>query len=345
MLSAVPAVATSLRARIDQFYAGPFHAPPQGLLLGELVATTVLPPASAPGFGAVDEDSVGPLVTERAATLGARRLVVSARYDDIAWAPEDERDSLGNRIGPFVRLNTEGRLGVDKLTLRQQQYTLSVAYGVRDDVDLQIALPIDDTHVDVRGRGFLEDTVVPKSLHASNAAVGDLLVRGKWWAGQVSGTVLSLMLTASLPTGRLEDISGRDAFTLEPSVVCSRRFGPVRIDLNAGIETNATTLAASRGHYRLATSMAVLKWLGVSAEIDARTGFSEYDRRVHVPPNFDPFRDYDVTFPRMDLADALLALHVRVVGPLRAFVGGRVPIASAGLLPNAVPVFGVSAVF
>ncbi len=118
VFGAVPAAATSLRARINEFYEGPFHAPPQGLLLGELVATTVLPPASAPGFGAVDEDSVGPLVTERAATLGARRLVVSARYDDIAWAPEDERDSLGNRIGPFVRLNTEGRLGVENGYMR-----------------------------------------------------------------------------------------------------------------------------------------------------------------------------------------------------------------------------------
>ena len=47
----------------------------------------------------------------------------------------------------------------------------------------------------------------------------------------------------------------------------------------------------------------------------------------------------------MDLADALLALHARLVGPLQAFVACRVPIASVGLVPDAVLVAGVSAAF
>jgi len=162
---------------------------------------------------------------------------------------------------------------------------------------------------------------------------------------QFGGTPLAVMLTASLPTGRLKDLTGRDAFTLEPSIVCSRRFGPLRADLDVGVEANATTLAASRARYRLATSIALFGRVGVTGEIDARTGFSEYQRRVEVFPNSDPSRDYDVTFPRMDLADALLAIHARLVGPLRAFVAGRVPIASAGLVPDAGLVVGVSAAF
>jgi hypothetical protein len=95
--------------------------------------------------------------------------------------------------------------------------------------------------------------------------------------------------------------------------------------LRGGGLPSGLVVATPVTHVQIAPT--VLDWLGISTEIDARTGFSEYRRRVDVPSNFDPFRDYDVTFPRMDLADALVALHARVVGPLRLFVGGRIPIA------------------
>jgi len=346
LVGALPVAAASLREKVDRFYAGPFHAPPQGLMLAELVATTVLPAASAPGFGPQSDALVGPLVTEPAATIGAGHLVVSARYEDIAWTPEVERDRLGNLRGPFVSLATEGRFNIDVLTLRQQRYTVSAAYGIRDDLDLELDLPIVDTHFAARGRAFSDDgTVAGRSLHTSDSAAGDLVLRGKWGMAEVGKTELAAMLTMSLPTGRIDDFAGRETFTLEPSLVSSRSFGRLRVDLDVGIEANASDVGASRGRYRLAASVVIFDWLGASGEIDARTGVSAYKRRVEVPPNFDPSQDYDVTFPRMDLADAFLALHAHVAGPLRVFVAGRIPIAWAGLVPNAVPVVGLTAAF
>jgi hypothetical protein len=345
---ATPGNAQSLRTKVDQFYAGSYRVAPEGLVLGELVAATVLPPASTAGFDTVGDGSVGPLVTEQAVTVGAKHVTVSLRYEDLSWSPEIEHDRFGNAVGLFRILDGYGRFHVDALTLRQQRYTLSGTYGVRDDFDVELALPIADTHVDARGRAFAEG-IFPGALHAGDGAIGDLLLRTKWRLRDVRGIPIALMLTASVPTGDVDDFAGRGAWTLEPSVVASRRVGPLRVDLDVGIEANTDTLEASRARYRLAGSIAFLHRLGLSAEVDARTAFSEYDSRADAPRNFVVgtfgFPSYAVTFPRMDLADALVTLHARVVGPLRLFVGGRIPIVSAGIVPNAVPVFGMTAVF
>ena len=243
--------------------------------------------------------SLGPVYGERAQTLGKGRfvagtnltgvkfnslrgvplskLVLNFTHDDVEGTglpglgdPEKENDILQ------VRLD----LGVSLLVT-----TFFATYGVSDNLDLSIALPL--VHTSLTGRStaqiypfggpaavhFFTGTATEPGLIANAAtfgsatSVGDIALRLKHNVRSHERLGVALMADARVPTGSEEDFTGAGHLALRGLLIVSGRFGDFSPHLNAGYMLRT---GAGRKDAVLATGgfdQPISPWATLSADV------------------------------------------------------------------------------
>jgi hypothetical protein len=249
---------------------------PFNTALGQRLASVPLPaPASGftftfdPTLGVFNRStrSFGPLVADRAETIGKNRASIGVAYQRFSFDSLDGID-LGHISTVFTHDNPAAGTGRDDVITTDNaiaaeisQFTTYVSLGLSDWLDVSVALPLVSADLAVTSRATIRriGTVNPaihfffehegtfgdhqtfqKSGHANG--IGDVALRLKAAAVRRPGLGISFGLEGRLPTGDEENFLGAGAFAARPFMVISAPHGAVSPHLNVAYQWNGKSV-------------------------------------------------------------------------------------------------------
>ena len=187
----------------------------------------------------LSSDNFGPLFTERSLTAGKDQLSFGVSYQHAGFEEIDGRPLRdGNLVSTATRLRTESApFDVETLTLRVQSDIVTFAgnYGVTDDLDLSVAIPIVRLNISgerfdtYRGRRFLQ-----AGASVSASGLSDVVVRAKYNVLRDGGSGVAIGGEVRLPTGNEDNLLGTSGFGFQPRLMASYENGNVAISGNLG---------------------------------------------------------------------------------------------------------------
>jgi hypothetical protein len=261
--------------------------------IGDALADTVarsLPVTSAspgitftfdPSSGAFERDTdlLGQLYLERARPIGKGRWNVAVSYqhvhvDSMQGQDLDALRDVGLPIVTRGRQQTNGGVIGDVLLrfdrydvdLTVEEVTLAATYGLSDNIDVSLILPILASRLSIDSRSSIYEFdpnsgdlifVQPLSQddRLSTTGVGDLFLRGKYrfvkhaWGDLATGLVLRM------PAGSKDDFQGTGDWEVSPMLYASTRRIPlaglvaVQGFLNGGLDLNISDVDNSEGRF------------------------------------------------------------------------------------------------
>jgi len=299
----------------------------------------------------------GQLFLERAETLGRGKwnVGISYQYVSIDSVNGVDLDDLHdtNPISGFPGDTKGFTIPHLSIALQTHEVTASATYGLGDDTDLNLTVPVLYSNFELDGH-FSND---PDRVHlaASKLGVGDVLVRAKQRVLRGDAGQLAVGLGLRLPSGSQDDFQGLGFVEVTPAVAFSSaslhvdRTVELQAFANASIGFDTEDVAHSEGRFGLGVdarlSRAVtlaLAFLGREPfEAEAPSGATNVDRVQGGPA---PIFGIDVTRP--NIYD--LSFGGRVVlwrDTLIGFANVLVPLNHDGARSDVIPLAGLEATF
>lgn len=249
--------------------------------IGNQIATL---PFASPGSGFVynfnsalgayqrSTDSFGPVLTERAETIGRRKLYVGFSYQYFSF---DKVDGIKLDAFPGV-LRHEQATGAayekdsigttSSINLKMNQFTAVATYGVTDRLDISAAIPVVNAHFGLvssatihrvappspqfgQSHYFNEDspddsTAAVYAMNRNATGIGDITFRVKWTAFRGERAALALLGDVRLPTGDELNFLGSGAVGFRPFVAFSYPTGRFAPHINVGYQWNGKSVLA-----------------------------------------------------------------------------------------------------
>jgi hypothetical protein len=335
--------------------------------------------------------SLGPVFLERVETVGRNHVALGVSY---LYGNVDSFDGssvaqgfqsrigltakLGPAFGSLAGTTFEEGVTIDKFELPTSRINLAATYGVTDDLDVGLLLPLVVTQLDVAGRSYLgpghpttEADVIKvggfqpsTGFDDSSFGVGDLLVRAKYRFGYFADVGFAGGLTLRCPTGNLENFHGLGAWTVQPALIVSRAFGLNDVHANLGIEFNAADSEQTRARYGIGATLQVeqLRWVAFLVDILGTSGLDSqhFSQTAHVPSQLEdaafvvPFSTstssrtnpdgsitVDTTLPRTDQVNLAVGFKFAIYGNALGYLNALVPLTRQGLQADIIPVGGI----
>ena len=216
--------------------------------------------------------SFGPILSDRADTIGRGRLSVGFNYQYFSF---DALDGVNLSAVPAVFTHDDRQLGGGRLDFvatansveaSLAQWTGAITYGLTDRIDVSVAIPIVRTTLSVLSNAqiqrigtvdpavhFFEDPTAPggfgdrKQFSGAGSAsgVGDLIVRVKANGFREGTRALALGLDVRLPTGDEKDLLGSGAPGVKPFAALSASFGRLSPRANIAWQWNGRSVLAN----------------------------------------------------------------------------------------------------
>jgi hypothetical protein len=246
-------------------------------LTSQLVAVPLPSPASGftyefdPALGVFNRttQSFGPILAERSETIGADRVSIGFTYQyfhfdrvedlDLTSVPavftHDDAELRGGREDVVTTLNS--------IDARVNQFTMFVTYGVNNNIDLSLAVPIVSTELKVVSDATVQrigttdpevhffrsiDGVVGDrrifTAFGSASGIGDITVRGKAAVRRNDRMGFAVGLDLRLPTGDENELLGTGAPGISPFGIWSASYGAFSPHVNLGYQWNGSSLLA-----------------------------------------------------------------------------------------------------
>lgn len=238
----------------------------------------------------------GPSFAERALTIGKGQLSIGINYQHVRFerfegvdleggaafylqhndcCPLQGADGSPNpngQVTPSFDSNPffEGDLVRAALSLEARTDTTVIFanYGVTDDFDVSLALPIVRVQIDARMNSTILRlaTAGDTRIHSfggtspnekvseesgSASGLGDVLVRAKYRLVRRPGGGLAAGVDLRLPTGNKDDLLGTGATQAKLSLLYSGDFGRVSPHVNVGYTLSSGSLSEAVGNYSL----------------------------------------------------------------------------------------------
>ena len=321
-------------------------------------------------------ETLGPLYLERPDTLGKGKVNVSVSFQYVELNAFDGTDlrNLEGRDPIVVRaFDASGTpIGFRAVRLRYslglQNYVTAVSttYGITDDLDVNLLVPIVATNlrVGVHAREVATaglDGVFSPSAGAervghddgSAVGVGDILLRTKYQLARLGWLRSALGLQLRLPSGSSSDFQGTGDFELSPFVYLSTvLWGRVEPQVNLGIDVNATDAARSAARYAVGADVDVTKTINLNLGFLGRSQFeasaSEQDTQfLHLRGGRtvgEPLLGLD--FGRKDTLDLSFGCRFVVWRNLMVYANGIYALNDSGLRNDTViPAAGIEGTF
>jgi hypothetical protein len=246
-----------------------------------LVSQLVSVPLPSPGGGFTFEfdpslgvfqrttQSFGPILADRAETIGARRVSVGFAYQRFTF---DSVEGIALSSVPAVFTHDNAQLlggredvvtTVNSISADVNQSTLFVTMGVSDRIDVSLAVPVVSTNLHIVSRARIQrlGTINPLThfyrqadgsvgeerlftATGSAAGLGDLNVRVKATALTREKNGLAFGVDVRLPTGDEMNLLGSGSTGVQPFAIWSGTFKAVSPHVNAGYRWNGTSVLA-----------------------------------------------------------------------------------------------------
>jgi hypothetical protein len=225
--------------------------------------------------------SFGPVLTDRAETLGRRKIFLSLSYQYFNFDKADgvNLKSFGtvftHELEPSLCKSDPGLDCVDgepvytkdiiatqnRIDLKVHQFTLVGTYGISDKIDLSVALPILNVRMGMQSTAkiynfepppvnhqFILDNSDPFDAQFTNKGysfgMGDVTVRVKYLAWQGEKAAFSLGTDFRLATGDADNFLGTGTWGLRPFAVYSARLGRLSPHSTVGFQGNGQSVLA-----------------------------------------------------------------------------------------------------
>jgi len=246
-------------------------------LTGQIVSLPLPAPASGftyqfdPGLGVFTRStsSFGPILAERADTIGARRVSIGFAYQRLAFDSIENID-LQSVPAVFTHDNAELRGGredvistVNSIDSEVSRSAAFITYGVTNDLDVSIAVPYITTDIVVTSDATVRriGTTVPE-IHFFRAAddsigdrriytafghasgIGDITIRMKQAIKKSPKNGIALGLDLRLPTGDENNLLGTGAPAVQPFAAWSATYGTFAPHINLGYQWNGSSTLA-----------------------------------------------------------------------------------------------------
>lgn len=202
------------------------------------------------------QESLGPLLAERASTIGKGHLNIGVSYTNVNY-----KRLNGTRLSQLQLLLEHDQqfnvpfeqddivLNLD-LRLKQQIFAFIGTYGVTNNLDIGLVVPLIKIDGRVRSTATLVDNggmgihqfggnFNPVSVNQQSATgVGDMILRAKYVFTKGSDKVIDFgaLLQASLGTGDEKDLLGAGSSSIYLGGIVSANLGKVNPHINFGYE-------------------------------------------------------------------------------------------------------------
>ena len=244
-------------------------------------------------------ETLGPIFLERPQTLGQGKFNINLSWQYVEYNEFDGqslRNLHGN--GPIVLRNVDASgnlLGFEadnlqyRLGLRNNIVAFSFTYGILDNLDVNLLMPIITTALDVgvtkqqvQTAGpdgvFAPDRLSPVSGFTSGTAFGpgDLLLRLKYQLPQLDWFQSAAGLQMRFPTGRAADFQGTGDFWMTPAFYASTLlWNRVEPFVNLAIDFDANDFKQSQARYGAGVDVDIVSQFGLVFAFLGRSQFED----------------------------------------------------------------------
>jgi hypothetical protein len=254
--------------------------PFNGAVASELTRLPIASPASgftyvfdsATGVFTRSAQSFGPILTERAETIGRGKFFLGFAYQRFSF---DSIDGIPLDNMPTVfthEQETGAEYEKDFVTARNSvdmtlnQFTIFGTVGVTNRVDVSVAIPILDLKMKVSSDAQIHriappnptfgqahyfdsqnrDGSIAKTFTSSGSAtgIGDVIIRLKGTVKRWESSSLAVAADLYVPSGDERNFLGSGAFGLRPFIAYSARVGRVAPHFTVGYQVNQSSLLA-----------------------------------------------------------------------------------------------------
>ena len=348
---------------------------PIGAALAASVARSLPVPAASPGVSFTFDpethafrratEVTGQLFLERAAPLGRGRWNLDLSYQWVQVDTLDGRDTDDLRdTGPPIidhrgNLFTVPRFALD---LETHEVTASATYGVTDDLDVNLTLPLlaSSFTVHATARRVADGGLQSGDAHGSAFAPGDLLARAKQrllhggWGDVAAGLVVRM------PTGNADDFQGTGTWEVAPMLYATTPAitvgGPVSVRgyANGGVDLDAEDVDHSEGRFGFGLDVGLGTRVTLATAVLGREPFAApaspgfFDLFRVNPQNGKVSRAPFLGLDRSRQSFYDLAVGGRVVlwrETVIGFANVLLPLNDDGFRSDAIPMIGVEVAF
>jgi hypothetical protein len=316
---------------------------------------------SAAGVYVRSPESFGPLLAERAETIGRNHFDFGLTFQRFAFSEADGQDIKAFTFAQSIN-GTTAIVNRYDLGLTLDQFIMFANFGLSSRVDVSIALPLST----VRYTGSVQTSLVgPQGqLFASQASqtreatgVGDLNVRLKSTLKRWEHAGFAIAADVRFPTGDAYNALGAGAYGIKPFLIYSFDYKKIAPHVNLGYQWNGSSIltgdiiTGSKGHvpnqipYAAGLDARVHKRVTLDFDILGQEvihaeGVSR-DQAVLLP---DGSNIEAVAFIRhsFNMTNGSAGVKVNPGGNFLVFFNLLFRMNSAGLRTNVAPLFGVS---
>lgn len=246
-------------------------------LTGQIVSLPLPAPASGftyqfdPGLGVFTRStsSFGPILAERADTIGARRVSIGFAYQRLAFDSIENID-LQSVPAVFTHDNAELRGGredvittVNSIDSKVSRSAAFITYGVTNDLDVSIVVPYITTDIVVTSDATVrrigttipeihffravDDSIGDRRIYTAfghASGIGDITIRMKQAIKKSPRNGIALGLDLRLPTGDENNLLGTGAPAVQPFAAWSATYGTFAPHINLGYQWNGSSTLA-----------------------------------------------------------------------------------------------------
>ncbi len=359
-------------------------------LISQLTALPLPSPASGftyvvdPSLGTLTRSaqSFGPILAERAETIGKNRVNVGFSYQHFGFDSIEGRDLdsipsvFRHEDVPGVDLPLEQDLvtTTSNIDFSVDEFIVFVTYGIADRLDLSVALPIVRSDLSVQSTAHVErvGSGVDSDIHrfenggatenwstvGSASGIGDILLRAKATAIRWEDGGFAIAADVRLPTGDEENLLGSGAFGLKPFAVLSLKYGIFSPHVNVGYQWNGDSLIAGDIMAGVEGDLPdqFLYTGGVDVGVHPRVtlAFDILGQRVidsqritwtTLTVGDQSYPDFALRSGSFNLTNGAVGIKLNPVGQLLVDFSVIFAIDDAGLRDDATPLIGVSYAF
>jgi hypothetical protein len=314
--------------------------------------------------------SLGPILSERAETLGKDKLYFAITHQRFQFDQQDDLDLRNFRVTVPVNLPA-GSLGPSPIqaiaeaavsvNLVVNQTTAHFTYGVTRWLDVSYAMPFLTSSL--RFQTGLNITLpqlnlaLTKSAQGSSSGFGDGIARAKAKFYDRGGLALALATEVRLPIGDEFNLHGAGAFGVKPFLIVNYTNRAISPHLNAGFQWNGKSYLASpssTSKQKLPSQAFYSAGVDVRASKRMTVAFEVLDQIVFNAPGLSlreqtvgtqTFRFVDFLNRTRHEVNGAGGLKVQITRDLVLTGNMLVRLNTAGLRTRVVPLIGLSYLF
>ena len=362
-------------------------------LTSQIVSLPLPPPASGftyrfdPGLGVFSRTTTnfGPILSERAETIGARSISVGFTYQRLRFDTIEGID-LDTIPAVFTHDSAELRGGredvvttTNSIKAAVSRSSAFVSYGVTNRLDISIAIPIVTADIVVVSDATIRriGTTNPEThfFRATDDSIGsrrqftafghasgpgDITVRLKQTLKRQANQGAAIGVDLRLPTGDERNLLGTGAPGVQPFVAWSGNFGAVSPHLNAGYQWNGSSILggdpgtgvsedlADSGVYSAGAVIEIHPRVTGAVDVIGRYVLDSPRLRreeFHALDGTSVFPNISFTSGSFNELSAAAGLKLNVVGKLLVDLNLLVRLNSVGLRDKISPLVGIEYAF